>query len=67
VVVGVCAQVLASEVATRAANRAVQLFGGMGYVREAPVERLLRDARVLELELGPDQGARGALAATLLP
>jgi acyl-CoA dehydrogenase len=36
----------ASEVAGRVLDRAVQIFGGRGYMRENPVERLNRDVRV---------------------
>jgi alkylation response protein AidB-like acyl-CoA dehydrogenase len=60
------ARVFASESAVRAAMQAVQVFGGNGFVREYPVERLLRDAKVLELEGGPTGRHRQALAAALL-
>ena len=39
-------KVAASEAAGRVVDRAVQLFGGRGYMREQPVERLYRDLRV---------------------
>jgi butyryl-CoA dehydrogenase len=40
------AKVSASEAAGRAADRAVQIFGGRGYMRDNPVERLFRELRV---------------------
>ena len=45
----------ASEVAVRAANAAVQVLGGYGYVDEYPVAKYLRDARVTTLYEGTSQ------------
>ena len=45
----------ASEAAVRAANAAVQVLGGYGYVDEYPVEKYLRDARVTTLYEGTSQ------------
>jgi butyryl-CoA dehydrogenase len=49
------AKFYASEVAVRAANAALQVHGGYGYVDEFPVARYLRDARVLTLYEGTSQ------------
>jgi alkylation response protein AidB-like acyl-CoA dehydrogenase len=49
------AKYFASEAAVRAANHAIQVFGGYGYVDEYPVEKLLRDARVMTLYEGTSQ------------
>lgn len=49
------AKYFASEAAVRAANNAVQAFGGYGYVDEYPVEKYLRDARVMTLYEGTSQ------------
>jgi alkylation response protein AidB-like acyl-CoA dehydrogenase len=49
------AKYYASEVAVRAANAAVQVHGGYGYVDEFPVQRYLRDARVSTLYEGTSQ------------
>jgi alkylation response protein AidB-like acyl-CoA dehydrogenase len=49
------AKYFASETAVRAANAAVQVFGGYGSVDEYPVERVLRDARVSTLYEGTSQ------------
>jgi hypothetical protein len=45
----------ASEAAVRAANNALQVFGGYGYIDEYPVGRYLRDARVMTLYEGTSQ------------
>lgn len=50
-----CAKLYASEVAVRAANDAVQIHGGYGYVDEYPVGKYLRDARVATLYEGTSQ------------
>lgn len=49
------AKYYASEAAVRAANAAVQVFGGYGYVDEYPVGKYLRDARVTTLYEGTSQ------------
>ncbi|HEY8754789.1 MAG TPA: acyl-CoA dehydrogenase family protein, partial [Candidatus Dormibacteraeota bacterium] len=45
----------ASEAAVRSANRALQVFGGYGYIDEYPVGKYLRDARVTTLYEGTSQ------------
>jgi butyryl-CoA dehydrogenase len=49
------AKLYASEVSVRAANNAIQVFGGYGYVDEYPVGKYLRDARVTTLYEGTSQ------------
>ncbi|AVH98236.1 acyl-CoA dehydrogenase [Streptomyces cinereoruber] len=49
------AKLYASEAAVRAANNALQVFGGYGYVDEYPVGKLVRDARVMTLYEGTSQ------------
>ncbi|MGN6334183.1 MAG: acyl-CoA dehydrogenase family protein [Motilibacteraceae bacterium] len=49
------AKYFASEAAVRAANLAVQVFGGYGYIDEYPVQKYLRDARVMTLYEGTSQ------------
>ncbi|PXY30822.1 acyl-CoA dehydrogenase family protein [Prauserella flavalba] len=49
------AKYFASEAAVRAANSAIQIFGGYGYVDEYPVQKYLRDARVMTLYEGTSQ------------
>ncbi|MFI8932847.1 acyl-CoA dehydrogenase family protein [Streptomyces sp. NPDC053474] len=49
------AKLFASEAAVRAANQALQVFGGYGYIDEYPVGKLVRDARVMTLYEGTSQ------------
>jgi alkylation response protein AidB-like acyl-CoA dehydrogenase len=49
------AKYFASEAAVRAANNAVQVYGGYGYIDEFPVQKYLRDARVMTLYEGTSQ------------
>jgi alkylation response protein AidB-like acyl-CoA dehydrogenase len=49
------AKLYGSEVAVRAANNALQVLGGYGYVDEYPVGKYLRDARVMTLYEGTSQ------------
>jgi alkylation response protein AidB-like acyl-CoA dehydrogenase len=49
------AKYFASEAAVRAANSAIQVFGGYGYVDEYPVQKYFRDARVMTLYEGTTQ------------
>jgi len=60
------AKVFASEMANRAADKAVQLHGGYGYIDEFPVERHLRDARVQTIYEGPSEIQRLVIARELL-
>lgn len=49
------AKLFASETAMFVANHAVQIFGGYGYMKDYPVERLLRDAKVTEIYEGTSE------------
>jgi acyl-CoA dehydrogenase len=60
------AKVFASEMANRAADKAVQLHGGYGYLDEFPVERYLRDARVQTIYEGTSEIQRIVIARDLL-
>ena len=46
---------LASEVAMKATEKAVQLLGGNGYLKKFPVERMMRDAKVTEIYEGTSE------------
>jgi len=46
------AKLFASEIGVYVADRALQIFGGYGYVKDYPVERLFRDAKVTEIYAG---------------
>ncbi len=56
----------ASEMLGRVADKAVQIFGGMGYCREMPLERLYRDARVYRIFDGASDIHRVVIARSLL-
>ncbi|HNQ24501.1 MAG TPA: acyl-CoA dehydrogenase family protein [Phycisphaerae bacterium] len=55
-----------SEMAVRAGLNAIQIFGGMGYTKEVPVERYLRDAKICEIGEGSSQIQRIVIARHLL-
>jgi isovaleryl-CoA dehydrogenase len=56
----------ASEASTRVALDAIQLFGGYGYMRDLPLERLARDAKLLEIGAGTSEIRRLLVARELL-
>ncbi len=56
------AKLAASEAATWVADEAVQIFGGYGYMRHYPVERLLRDAKGTEIYEGTNEIMRHVIA-----
>ncbi|MDQ0287717.1 alkylation response protein AidB-like acyl-CoA dehydrogenase [Desulfofundulus luciae] len=58
-------KVFASEMATRAALDAIQIHGGYGYMKEFPVERHLRDAKLLEIGEGTSEIQRLVIARAL--
>lgn len=49
------AKLFASEVASDVTRRCLQLFGGYGYSREYPVERMMRDAKITEIYEGTSE------------
>ncbi len=60
------AKLFASELAMRSAWSAVQIHGGYGYVKEYPVERFFRDAKITEIYEGTSQIQRIVIASNLL-
>jgi isovaleryl-CoA dehydrogenase len=60
------AKLFASEVATRAGLSAVQVLGGYGYTRDYPVERIARDAKLMEIGAGTSEIQRVIIARHLL-
>ena len=60
------AKLFASEMATRATHKAIQIHGGYGYSREYPVERMYRDARITEIYEGTSEIQRLVIAAWVL-
>jgi len=59
------AKLFCSEMATRAALEAIQIHGGYGYIKEFPVERYLRDAKLLEIGEGTSEVQRILIARGL--
>jgi alkylation response protein AidB-like acyl-CoA dehydrogenase len=60
------AKLFASETAVRAALEAVQIYGGYGYTADYPVERYLRDAKLMEIGEGTSEIQRLVIARQLL-
>ena len=60
------AKLFASEVAARATNQALQIHGGAGYMKECPVERYFRDAKLCEIGEGTSEIQRIIIAKELL-
>ncbi len=54
------------EVATQNALDAIQIFGGYGYMRDYPVEKLLRDAKIFQIFEGTDEVQKMTIAGQLL-
>ncbi|MQA98370.1 MAG: acyl-CoA dehydrogenase, partial [Streptosporangiales bacterium] len=61
-----CAKYFCSEMLGRVADRAVQVYGGMGYMRGVPVERFYRDARLFRIYEGTSQIQQLVIARRLL-
>jgi len=56
----------ASDVAMKVTTDAVQICGGYGYMKEYPVEKMMRDAKILQIYEGTNQIQRGIVANALL-
>jgi len=61
-----CAKLFASEAATQISSWALQIHGGYGYIKEFPVERLYRDAKLGEIGEGTSEIQRILIARDLL-
>src|SRR6188508_1239589 len=57
-----CAKRFASDMAMKVTTDAVQIFGGYGYMKEYPVEKLMRDAKLFQIYEGTSQIQRLAIA-----
>jgi alkylation response protein AidB-like acyl-CoA dehydrogenase len=57
---------MASDTAMADTTDAVQLLGGYGYVRDYPVERMMRDAKITQIYEGTNQVQRMVMARQLL-
>jgi acyl-CoA dehydrogenase len=65
-VISSCAKAYGADSAMQTAIDAVQIFGGYGYVKEFPVEKLMRDAKVLQIYEGTAQIQRLLIARNVL-
>ena len=59
------AKLVAAETASDVTRRCVQLFGGYGYTREYPVERMMRDAKICEIYEGTSEVQRMVISANI--
>lgn len=59
------AKVFASDVAMKVTTDAVQIFGGYGYMRDYPVEKMMRDAKILQIYEGTNQIQRNIIGLEL--
>ncbi len=60
------AKVFATDVAMRVTTNAVQVMGGSGYMREYPVEKMMRDAKILQIYEGTNQIQRNIIGQALI-
>lgn len=56
------AKLFAAETASEVTNKAVQLLGGYGYIKDYPVERMMRDAKITEIYEGTSEVMRMVIA-----
>ena len=59
------AKLYASEIAMRATNKAIQIFGGYGYIKEYPVERYFRDVKLCQIGEGTSEVQRIVISKKL--
>lgn len=59
-------KVFASDVAMKVTTDAVQIFGGYGYMRDYPMEKYMRDAKITQIYEGTNQIQRGVIASNLI-
>ncbi len=60
------AKLFAAEVAMEVTTKAVQILGGYGYIKEYPVERMMRDAKITEIYEGTSQVQKMVIAGSVL-
>ncbi|MCB2217028.1 acyl-CoA dehydrogenase [Desulfofustis glycolicus] len=60
------AKLMASETAMKVTTQAVQIFGGYGYTRDFPVERMMRDAKITEIYEGTSEIQRLVIGSSLI-
>jgi butyryl-CoA dehydrogenase len=60
------AKLFASDVAMKVTTDAVQIFGGYGYMRDYPIEKMMRDAKITQIYEGTNQIQRNVIALALI-
>jgi len=60
------AKLFASDMAMKVTTDAIQIFGGYGYMRDYPVEKYMRDAKITQIYEGTNQIQRGVIASELI-
>ena len=60
------AKLFASDMAMKVTTDCVQLFGGYGYMRDYPIEKYMRDAKITQIYEGTNQIQRGVIASSLI-
>ncbi len=60
------AKLFATDVAMKVTTNAVQVMGGSGYMREYPVEKMMRDAKILQIYEGTNQIQRNVIAQNII-
>ncbi|MGB4036921.1 MAG: acyl-CoA dehydrogenase family protein, partial [Bacillota bacterium] len=60
------AKLFASDVAMKVTCDAVQIFGGYGYMRDYPVEKMMRDAKITQIYEGTNQIQRSIIGSAVL-
>jgi isovaleryl-CoA dehydrogenase len=64
---GAKAKLFCAQIATQAGLDAIQILGGYGYMKEYPVERYMRDAKLMEIGAGTNEVMRLIIARELIP
>ena len=60
------AKLFASDVAMKVTTDAVQLFGGYGYMKDYPIEKYMRDAKITQIYEGTNQIQRSVIALSVI-
>jgi butyryl-CoA dehydrogenase len=64
--VSAMAKLFATDVSMKVTTDAVQVMGGAGYMREYPVEKMMRDAKILQIYEGTNQIQRNVIGQSLI-
>jgi butyryl-CoA dehydrogenase len=60
------AKVFASDVAMKVTTDCVQIYGGYGYMKDYPIEKYMRDAKITQIYEGTNQIQRNIIASDLI-